>query len=281
MKPVRKQGKTSRIKRMRRPKMEFSGKVALITGGGMGIGEAIARAFAREGADIIIGDINLELGRKVVRDVERMGRKGLAIQTDVSVKVDVDRLVDETLRAFGKIDLLVNNAGITQLPLSILELPIEIWEKVTDVDYKGTYLCSRRVGKEMVRQKSGSVVNISSVIGLASAPLVAYGPAKSAVIMLTKILATEWGKYNVRVNAIAPGYTLTPLLKGMIERGERDPQRILKRTPMGKMVEPEDIAQAALFLSSEKARYITGVTLPVDAGFLADGVWSAYGGYDR
>jgi NAD(P)-dependent dehydrogenase (short-subunit alcohol dehydrogenase family) len=244
MNPVLKQGKTSRIKRMRRPKMEFSGKVALITGGGMGIGEAIARAFAREGADIIIGDINLELARKVVRDVERMGRKGLAIQTDVSVKVDVDRLV-------------------------------------TDVDYKGTYLCSRRVGKEMVRQKSGSVVNISSVIGLASAPLVAYGPAKSAVIMLTKILATEWGKYNVRVNAIAPGYTLTPLLKGMIERGERDPQRILKRTPMGKMVEPEDIAQAALFLSSEKARYITGVTLPVDAGFLADGVWSAYGGYDR
>jgi NAD(P)-dependent dehydrogenase (short-subunit alcohol dehydrogenase family) len=261
--------------------MQFSGKVAVITGGGMGIGEAMARAFAGEGADVIIADINLQSAGKVVKDVERMGRKGLAIQTDVSVREDVDQLVDETLRAFGKIDILINNAGITQLPLSILELPVETWERVTNVDYKGTYLCSRRVGKEMVRQRSGSVVNISSVIGLASAPLVAYGPAKSAVLMLTKILATEWGRYNVRVNAIAPGYTLTPLLKGMIERGERNPQMILNRTPMGKMVEPEDIAHAALFLSSDKARYITGVTIPVDAGFVADGVWSAYGGYER
>jgi NAD(P)-dependent dehydrogenase (short-subunit alcohol dehydrogenase family) len=261
--------------------MEFSGRVAIITGGGMGIGEALARAFAREGADIVIGDVHLESARKVVREVKGMGRKALAIQTNVSVKEEVDRLVDESLGTFGKIDILINNAGITQLPLSILELPIETWEKVTEVDYKGTYLCSRRVGQEMVRQKSGSVINISSVIGLASAPLVAYGPAKCAVIMLTKILATEWGRYNVRVNAIAPGYTLTPMLKGMIERGERDPQMILKRTPMGKMVEPEDIAHAALFLSSDRARYITGITVPVDAGFLADGVWSAYGGYER
>jgi NAD(P)-dependent dehydrogenase (short-subunit alcohol dehydrogenase family) len=261
--------------------MQFSGKVAVITGGGMGIGEAMARAFALEGADIVIADINRQSAEKVVKDVERMGRRGLAVQTDVSAGEDVDKMVDETLRAFGKIDLLINNAGITQLPLSVLDFPVETWEKVTDVDYKGTYLCSRRVGKEMVRQRSGSVVNISSVIGLASAPLVAYGPAKSAIIMLTKILAAEWGRFNVRVNAIAPGYTLTPMLKGMIERGERNPQMILNRTPMGKMVEPEDIAQAALFLSSDKARYITGVTLPVDAGFLADGVWSAYGGYER
>ncbi|MBM4329732.1 MAG: SDR family oxidoreductase, partial [Deltaproteobacteria bacterium] len=116
------------------------------------------------------------------------------------------------------------------------------------------------------------------IVGLASAPLVAYSPAKSAVIMLTKILATEWGRFNVRVNAIAPGYTLTPPLKGMIKRCERNPEMILKRTPRGKMVKPDDIASAALFLASDKARYITGVTLPVDAGFLAGGVWSVYGG---
>jgi NAD(P)-dependent dehydrogenase (short-subunit alcohol dehydrogenase family) len=261
--------------------MDFLEKVTVITGGGMGIGEAIARAFAREGAHVVIGDVKVDLARKVVEEIKGTGRKGLALQADVSVKEDVDRMVDETLRVFGKIDILVNNAGISQLPLSILDLDIDTWQKVTDIDYKGTYLCSRRVGREMVRQKSGSVINISSVVGLASAPLVAYSPAKSAVIMLTKVLATEWGRFNVRVNAIAPGYTLTSLLKGMIERGERNPEMILKRTPMGKLVEPEDIANAALFLASEKARYITGVTLPVDAGFVADGAWSAYGGYER
>jgi NAD(P)-dependent dehydrogenase (short-subunit alcohol dehydrogenase family) len=261
--------------------MDFLEKIAVVTGGGMGIGEAIARAFAREGAHIVIGDVKIDRAGKVVEDLKGTGRKGLALQVDVSLKEDVDRMVDETLRVFGKIDILVNNAGISQLPVGMLDLDIETWQKVTDIDYKGTYLCSRRVGRQMVRQKSGSVINISSVVGLASAPLVAYGPAKSAVIMLTKILATEWGRFNVRVNAIAPGYTLTPLLKGMIERGERNPEMILKRTPMGKLVEPEDIASAALFLASEKAKSITGITLPVDAGFLADGAWAAYGGYER
>jgi len=251
--------------------MDFLRKVAIITGGGMGIGEAIARAFAREGAHVVIGDVRLEPARKVIEEIRATGGKGLALQADVSIREDVDRMVEETLQGFGKIDILVNNAGISQLPLSIFNLEIETWEKVNDIDYKGTYLCSRRVGREMVRERSGVVINISSVVGLASAPLIAYSPAKSAVIMLTKILATEWGRFNVRVNAIAPGYTLTPLLKGMIERGERNPELILKRTPMGKLVEPEDIANAALFLASEKARCITGITLPVDAGFLADG----------
>ena len=261
--------------------MEFTGKVAIVTGGGSGIGETIAQVFAREGADIVVGDVNLASAEKVIEEIARTGKKGMAVKMDVSLKVDVDRLADETLRAFGKIDILINNAGITQLPLSILDLDLETWQRVTDIDYKGTYLCSRRIGREMVRQKSGSIINISSIVGLASAPLVAYSPAKSAVIMLTKILATEWGRFNVRVNAIAPGYTLTPLLKGMIERGERNPEMILKRTPMGRMVEPEDIANAALFLASDKARCITGVTLPVDAGFLADGAWTVYGGYER
>ena len=263
---------------VRGAKMSFAEKVVVVTGGGMGIGEAMVKAFAQEGAHIVIGDINLEAAQKVIREI---GGKGLAIPVDVSVKEEVDRFAEKTFHAFDKVDVLINSAGITQLPLSILELDVETWQKVTDIDYKGTYLCCRRFGKEMVRQQSGSVLNISSVVGVISVPLVAYGPAKSAIIMLTKILATEWGRFNVRVNCIAPGYTLTPLLKGAIERGERNPETILNRTPMGRLVEPEDMAQAALFLTSEKARYITGVTLPVDAGFLADGAWVAYGGYKR
>ncbi|MBU1208349.1 MAG: SDR family oxidoreductase [Pseudomonadota bacterium] len=261
--------------------MVLSDKVAIVTGGGMGIGEAIARKFASEGAKIVIGDVNPQAAEKIIEDLRKMNCQGLAVAVDVSQKEDVDRLADETLKAFGKIDILINNAGITQLPKSILDLDIEAWQKVTDIDYKGTYLCSRRVGKEMVQQKSGVVINIASIMGLISAPLVAYGPAKSAVIMLTKILATEWGRFNVRVNAIAPGYTLTPLMRGMIARGERDPKSILERTPMGKMVEPEDIANAALFLASDQAKCITGITLPIDAGMSADGAWSVFGGYRR
>jgi NAD(P)-dependent dehydrogenase (short-subunit alcohol dehydrogenase family) len=261
--------------------MVLTDKVAIVTGGGMGIGEAIAGSFAREGAKIVIGDLNGQAAEKVIEDLKRMDHKGLAIAMDVSRREDVDRLVDETLKAFGKIDILINNAGISQLPRSILDLDVETWQRVNDIDYKGTYLCSRRVGKEMVQQKSGVVINIASIMGLISAPLVAYGPAKSAVIMLTKILATEWGRFNIRVNAIAPGYTMTPLMRGMIARGERDPKFILERTPMGKMVEPEDIANAALFLASDKARYITGITLPVDGGMAADGAWSVFGGYRR
>ena len=258
------------------------GTIAIVTGGGSGIGESIAKLFAQEGANIVIGDLNIESAKKVVEEIVRMGRRGLAIQMDVTAEEDVDRLVVDTLREFGRIDILINNAGIAHPSLSILDLDIKTWERVTNVDYKGVYLCSRRVGKEMVKQRSGSIINISSVTGLASVPMVAYGPAKSAVIMLTKILATEWGKYNIRVNAIAPGWTLTPALKGIIETGERDPQKILKRTPMGKLIEPEDIANAALFLASDKARYITGITLPVDAGVLADGLWAIYcEGYER
>jgi len=261
--------------------MILSEKIAIITGGGSGIGKAIAIAFAREGARIIIGDVNKEWAQKTVEEVELIGSQGLAVKTDITIKEDVDRLAKESLELFGRVDILINNAGMAQEPRPMLEFDIETWEKVTMVNYKGVYLCSLRIGKEMVKQRAGSIINISSIVGIASAPLVAYGPAKSAVIMLTKILATEWGKYNVRVNSIAPGYTLTPMLKERIRTGERDPQTILKRTPMGKLIEPDDIANAALFLVSDRARYITGVTLPVDAGFLADGAWSAYGGYGK
>ena len=261
--------------------MDLSGKVAVVTGGGRGIGETIAKTFAREGVNIVIGDIKLEIAQKVIQDIEATGGKGRSVRVDVSSPGDVDRLAEETLATFGQVDILVNNAGITHLPLSIFDLDIDTWQRVTDTDYKGIYLCSRRIGKEMVRQKSGTVINISSIMGLGSAPLIAYGPAKSAVIMLTKTLACEWGRFNVRVNAIAPGYTLTTVLKRAVERGERDFGLILKRTPMGKFVEPEDIANAALFLASANARYITGVVLPVDGGFVADGAWTAYGGYAR
>jgi NAD(P)-dependent dehydrogenase (short-subunit alcohol dehydrogenase family) len=224
----------------------LSGKIAIVTGGGSGIGESIAKLFAQEGANIVIGDINIKSAQKVIEEIEGMGRKGLSVQMDVAAKEDADRLTVEALREFGRVDILINNAGITQPPLSTLELDIETWERVTNVDYKGVYLCSRSVGDVMVKQRSGSIINISSIIGLASAPLVTYGPAKSAIIMLTKILATEWGKYNVRVNAIAPGFTLTPAQGEYRERSTRSRDDDQKNS-YGRLIEPEDILMLPFF----------------------------------
>src|SRR5208283_1636373 len=145
-----------------------------------------------------------------------------------------------------------------------------------DVDLKGVWLCARRVGREMVAKGTGAMVNVASVAGLTSLPLPVYGPAKSAVIMLTQILARDWASRGVRVNAIAPGYVLTPLLQGMIDKGLRNADTILSAVPMKEFIMPEDIANAALFLCSDLARFITGATLPVDAGFLSSGGWAAY-----
>jgi len=251
-------------------------RVAIVTGAGDGIGEAIAVAFAAEGATIVVPDLNPEAARRTARKIKDLGQRFLAIEADVSERDQVENIFDRTIDTFGKIDILVNNAGTTHPAVSILDLDLEFLDKIFAVDYKGVYLCSRRAGREMVLRKSGCIINISSIAGLTPLPLPMYGPMKSAVNMLTRILAREWAQYNVRVNAIAPGYVMTPLIKGMIGSGQRDPELLLERIPMGSMSNPMDIARAAVFLASQQARYITGIILPVDGGWLTDGGWSAY-----
>jgi NAD(P)-dependent dehydrogenase (short-subunit alcohol dehydrogenase family) len=257
--------------------MQLAEKVAVVTGGGMGIGQAIATALAEEGSLVAILDVDPEGAQETAEHIKKLGRQALVCQTDVSKPEEVDRAIDRVLEQFGRIDILINNAGITHPAVSILELELEWLEEVTRVDLKGVYICSRRVGKEMVRQNSGAIVNIASVAGITSLPLPVYGPVKSAVIMLTQILARDWAEKGVRVNAIAPGYVLTPLLQGMFDEGLRNPDTLLSYIPMRKFIMPSDIADAAVFLCSSKARCITGATLPVDAGFLSVGGWKAYG----
>ena len=255
---------------------DLSGKVAIVTGGGSGIGKEICRFFAQAGATIVIPDINLEDAEGTAKIVEKQGQKSLAIQTDVSRQQDVDNLFLKTLSVFGKVDILINNAGVSHPTQSILELDTAYVDKVFNVDYKGVYLCSRRAGLEMVKAKGGCILNISSIAGITPLPLAMYGPMKSAVNMLTRILARDLAAQHVRVNAIAPGYVLTPLIQEMIDTGLRNPDLIIKQTPMKKMLDPEDIAQAALFLCSDNAKHITGAVLPIDAGWLSDGGWAAY-----
>jgi len=254
----------------------LKGKVAIVTGGASGIGKTISVAFAEAGATVVIPDLDAEGAEDTSREIKRLGQESFSIESDVANPDDVDLIFDNTLDAYGKIDILVNNAGTTHPAVSILDLDLEYVDRIFSVDFKGVYLCSRRAGREMIRQNNGCIMNISSIAGLTPLPLIMYGPMKSAVNMLTKILAREWAQYKIRVNAIAPGYVMTPLIKDMIEKGQRDPNLILDQTPMKNMLDPMDIAKAVLFLVSSEARYITGAVLPVDGGWLSDGGWAAY-----
>jgi len=250
----------------------LKGKVALVTGSGSGIGKAMITILAKEQAAVIVADINESNAMEVAQSLSgQYGVPALAVKVDVSDAVSVDNMVNETIRAFGTLDILVNNAGIGQEFAPTIEQSIERWDKITDTHLRGTYLCSRRAGQWMVNRKSGNIINIASIVGCGGFPMrTAYGPAKAGIINMTEVLAVEWAPYNIRVNCIAPGYILTPLIDKKMEAGILNTDGIVKHTPLGRLGSPEDIAQAALFLVSENASFITGVTLPVDGGWLAN-----------
>ncbi|MCC6609769.1 MAG: glucose 1-dehydrogenase [Burkholderiales bacterium] len=253
-----------------------SHKVAVVTGGSSGIGKAISLQFARNGIDVVIAARNLEKAQAAISEIESLGSQGLAVKADVGLPDDVGRIFDLTMQTFGRLDILVNDAGISHPTEPIIDLDLSYLEEVVRTDFIGVYLCCRRAGMEMTRQKSGCVINISSIAGLISLPFVVQGPMKAAVISLTKILAREWAQYGVRVNCIAPGYVLTPPLKQFFDAGLRDPSLILEQIPMHAFLEPEDIARLAFFLVSDDARYITGNIVAADAGWTSDGGWAAY-----
>ncbi len=250
--------------------MRLEGKVALITGSGKGIGREMALLFAREGADIAVNDIDLPSAEKTAEEVRQIGRKAVAIKADIGKPDDVDIMVDKVIGELSGVHILVNNAGILDEAVPTIESSIEHWDEVIRVILRGTYLCCRRVGRWMITHKTGKIVNISSIAGIAGlAPRPSYAPAKAAVIHLTRCLAIEWGAYNINVNCIAPGFTLTPMVEEIFKKSKADIGLLGKQIPLGRMARPEEIADAALFLVSDQARYITGVTLPVDGGWLA------------
>jgi NAD(P)-dependent dehydrogenase (short-subunit alcohol dehydrogenase family) len=253
--------------------MRLANKIGIITGAGSGIGRATALASAREGADIVVFDLNPEAAEATVRELKGLGRRALAVTGDVTKEADIDRLTAVTLREFGRIDLLMNNAGVADQIVPTLEQSVQSWERVMDIHLKGMYLCCRRIGREMLRQMEGRIVSVSSVAGFVGFPMrTAYGPAKAGIAHLTRVLAVEWASYHIRVNAIAPGYVRTPLVENIIQEGKLEEKRLVERTPMGRLARPEEIAAAAVFLFSDDASYITGVTLPVDGGYLAYGL---------
>ena len=243
--------------------MKLKGKVALVTGAAQGIGKAVALLLARNGADIIVSDINLEKAEETAREVEGLGQRALAVKTNVAEANDVEKMVQTALERFGRIDILVNNAGITRDKL-LLRMSDEDWDAVLGVNLRGTFLCTRAVIRPMAKQKSGKIVNIASVVGtMGNAGQANYGASKAGVIGFTKTVAREYAPRGINVNAIAPGYIETPMTEALPEKAKEELKRMI---PMDRLGKPEDVAEAVLFLVSEASTYITGQVLHVNGG---------------
>lgn len=250
--------------------MRLENKVAIVTGSSRGIGRAIAEAFAREGASVVINSRKIEDAKPTAESISSSGGKAIAIAADVSKREDVKLLINETIKAFGKLDIMVNNAGIVTME-AFIDLKEENWDRLIAVDLKGTYICSQEAAKQMIKQNSGGkIINTASIAGtIGFAGTAHYSAAKAGVIELTKVMAIELAKYKINVNAIGPGIIDTDMTKDFLN----DPQykaQFLSRIPLGRIGKPEDIAPIAVYLASEESGYVTGETFYVDGGWLVE-----------
>lgn len=245
---------------------DLSGKVAIVTGGGGGLGRPTALGLADFGADIVVVGRTLEKLEEVRKDVKQLGRECLAVPCDISKAEEVERMVKETVDRFGKINILVNYAGVN-IPKPAEEYPLEDWKTVMDTNVTGIFLVCREVGKQMIQQKQGKIINISSVRGAYGLPrnYIAYCTSKGAVNMLTRQLACEWAKFNIQVNAIAPTVIATPLTSHIMKNPELS-QTMLSRILVGRWGYPDDLIGAVVFFASDASNFVTGQILYVDGG---------------
>ena len=255
--------------------MRLESKVALITGGGSGIGRACAEMFAHEGARVAVSDISLERAQATTQFVTSHGGEAIAISGDVSVGDDAQNMVSATVEKFGKLDVLVNSAGVSArnaMPKG--SSPEEVWDKVIDVNLKGTYMVSWHAVPEMAKSGGGSIINLSSIMGLVGYPVGMgggfnpYNPSKGGVLQFTRNLAIDSASKNVRVNCICPGYVETNLTSALTKDAEAL-SRLETLHPIGRLGQPEEIAYAALYLASDESGFVTGTPLVVDGGYTA------------
>lgn len=251
----------------------LTGKVALVTGGASGIGLAVGRLLQAEGARVVLADRNEAALEAAAADLQA-GFRAFDVADEAAVEAAVASLEAEE----GPLAVLVTCAGVLQRTLPPEELGWKEWDLVQRVHVRGTYACCRAVGSRMAARRAGSIVTIASVAGLRSGPLHSYGPAKAAVAHMSQCLAGEWGPAGVRVNSVAPGFTETPALQRGFETQTLQEGALVGSAALGRLVRAEEIAKAVVFLASDLASAVTGVTLPVDAGYLVATPWAAYGG---
>jgi len=251
--------------------LDLKNKVAIITGARRGMGRAHALALAKAGAKVVVSDISQEDCEIVVGEIKKAGGEALAVKCDVSKKQEVDNMVKAAVGKWGRVDILVNNAGICQFK-PFLEITEEEWDRTIDINLKGYFLCAQAASREMVKQKSGAIVNIASIamgqMGVGFATLAHYSASKGGIVAMTETMAIELGPYNIRVNAIAPGIIDTP----MVDPLKSDPKTMegtLTRVPLHRMGKPEEVSNLVLFLASDASSYMTGSTVVIDGGWLA------------
>lgn len=243
--------------------MPLTDQVAVITGGARGIGREIALAFARAGADVALFDVNEQQLAPTVQELEALGRRAVGLSVDVTDARAVDAAVGKVLDKLGRIDILVNNAGVTQDGL-LIRMDDTQWDRVLNINLKGTFLCTRAVAKVMLKARQGRIVSIASIVGLiGNAGQANYAASKAGIIGFTKAVAKELASRGITVNAIAPGFIKTDMTERLPEEVKK---RLAEQIPLSRLGEPADVAQAALFLVSDAARYITGHVLVVDGG---------------
>lgn len=250
----------------RRCCMRLKGKVALITGSTRGIGREFAIGFAKEGADVIVHGRNLEKAKAVTEEVKVYGNRSMAISGDVSLSQDVKRMVEEVFHEFGRIDILVNNAGVNPFVLEAEKIKEEGWDQVMNINLKGVFLCCQEVGKRMIEQGGGKIINIASVAGFyGEQGLLPYSVSKAGVMILTRVLAYEWSKHHITVNAIAPGFIAGGMNAPILNK-EFLVSGLTQQVPLKRLGKPEEIVPVAIFLASEDSSYINGTTIVADGG---------------
>lgn len=247
--------------------MEFSlqGKVAVVTGGSRGIGQAIALGIARAGADVVVTSRKLPDLEKVAEEIKGLGRKSLAVAAHVGRMEEIDNLVSKVKEEFGRIDILVNNAATNPAMDSALDVSERAWDSIMNLNLKGLFFLSQAVARVMKEQGGGRIVNIASVAGITPDILPIYSISKAGVIMATKVMAAEWAKYNIRVNTVAPGMTRTRFSEALWSNPDIL-QGAMFRTPMGRIAEPEEMVGAVIYLASDASSYVTGQVIAVDGG---------------